>query len=331
MILRRMQADLPRGAFTLSFDFELVWGSRDLVSDPAPLVAEAHITRDQIFEPLLHALQRLGVCATWATVGQLFLGGARAGPGGLHPGVVPPQHAWRRAPWWQGVPEGTEAEHPAWYGRSLVQRLAQAGQEVGSHSFSHPVFGDPGCPREAADTDLAAAVAAAAELGLRLRSFVFPRNVVGHLDLLAKHGFTCWRSPEPDLAHHPRLPRPAQRLVHLAEVAAARTPPMVVPRKDAHGLWDIPGSAVFLPAHGVRRAIPISRRVRRSTRGIDRAIAERKLFHLYLHPINLASAPGPMLAGLIAVLEHAARARDAGRLDILAMGQLADRCEAGSR
>ncbi|MCB9780221.1 MAG: polysaccharide deacetylase family protein [Alphaproteobacteria bacterium] len=320
-----MPGTFHRGVFTLSFDFELVWGSRDLVRSVPALCDEARVTRAEVFGPLLDALTRLGIQATWATVGHLFLGEARRVDGVLHPDIVPPRHSWFLEPWFDGVPEGTEAEHPEYYGESLVRRLVAAGQEVGSHSFSHPVFGDPGCTRQVADTELARCVAEAERLGVQLRSFVFPRNVSGHLDLLARHGFTVWRDVEPAWFHHPNMPHQVGRLGHLASVAGAFTPPTVLPIRSEHGLWNLPASASFLPYGGVRRAIPIARRVARCEAGLDAAARSRRVFHLYLHPINLASAPRPMLAGLISVLESAARRRDAGELEILGMAAVAER------
>jgi hypothetical protein len=35
------------------------------------------------------------------------------------------------------------------------------------------------------------------EASLALRSFAFPGNRVGHLDVLREFGFTCYRGPEP--------------------------------------------------------------------------------------------------------------------------------------
>ena len=317
-----MTSKLSRGVFVLSLDFELVWGSRDLVDDPTRLEAEAELTRSQVFEPMLAMIRELDICSTWATVGHLFLDGLEDT---AHPDIVRPDHSWHPQDWFTEVPPGNESTAPAWYGRSLIEALRDAGQEVGSHSFSHPIFGDPGCSRAAADSDLRRCVAEANALGIELDSFVFPRNQAGHIDLLAAHGFTCWRPIEPTWFLSPRVPRPLGRLGHLAEVVSARTPPTVLPSIDEHGLVCIPGSATFLPAHGIRRTIPMSRRVRRSTRGLDRAVHRREVFHLYTHPINLATAPVPMLDGLRQVLHHAARLRDRGHLDIMSMGELAGR------
>jgi hypothetical protein len=313
--------NLDRGIFTLSFDFELAWGSRDIAPEMGALTAAALVTRDRVLAPLLQLLAERDMVATWATVGSLFLDGARRVKGVLHPDLTPPQHTWR-PDWLAGVPEGTEAEQPAWYGRSLVIRLRDAGQEIGSHSFTHPIFGDPGCSRATADSELGRCVDEARALGISLRSFVFPRNIPGHVDLLARHGFTCWRPPEVT-RHH--LGGAAGRLAHLVDVARSACPETVLPTVGAHGLVEIPASATVLPVNGVRRFIPIRQRRDRCIRGLDRAAAERRVFHLYSHPINLADDPAGLLGLFADVLDHAAALRRAGRLDVLPMAELAAR------
>ena len=74
---------------------------------------------------------------------------------------------------------------------------ARVEQEIGSHSFAHVLFGDPDLTREAVDSDLTACLARAAERGLTLRSFVFPRNDEGHHEALKAHGFTAYRGLDP--------------------------------------------------------------------------------------------------------------------------------------
>lgn len=325
-----MAPEFDRGVFVFSLDFELVWGSRDLIEDGAALVRSAEITRAEVFGPLLDRLVSLGICATWATVGHLFLAqGGGAGSPTLADQPAP-QHAWLRRGWYDGVPAGDESSHPAWYGRSLVRRLVEAGQDVGSHSFGHPIFGDPGCSRAVADADLARARAEAQALGIRLSSFVFPRNEAGHLDLLARHGFTCWRPVEPVWWRHPLVPRGVARGAHFAAQAAGKAAPTVLPWRDPHGLWAIPASSVFLPVGGVRDAIPLRQRIRRCTAGIDRAAQERRVCHLYTHPINLADDPARLLPAFFTFLEHAARLRDSGRLRIRSMAALAEDCAAAA-
>ncbi len=320
-----MHQPFDRGVFTLSLDFELAWGSRDIAGDPSPLLEASRVIRAHVFPGLLQTLDDLDIVATWATVGHLFLDGATRRQGGLHPDLVPPRHRWAPEPWLAGVPAGVEAEHPEYYARSLVLELRDAGQEVGCHSFSHPIFSDVGCSQRTAESELVHCLKVAAELGITLRSFVYPRNCVGHLDVLARHGFTCWRGREPVWYNRPRVPISLRRAAHFADVAWAGSPPTVLPYQDEHGMWCIPASGSFLPYHGLRRAIPLSRRVKRAIRGIDEAVLQRRVSHLWLHPLNLADAPSAMLEALRSVLTHAARRRDRGELDIVPMAELAAR------
>jgi peptidoglycan/xylan/chitin deacetylase (PgdA/CDA1 family) len=319
-----VQTNFDRGVLTLSLDFELVWGSRDLL-DRGLLERQARLTREQVVPGLLGMLSRHGMQATWATVGALFLEGHRPE---LQARLKAPSHAWLRAPWFEGLPTGGEAEAPGYYGRSLVQALIDAGQEVGSHGFSHVILGDAGCSAEVAASELGAAVELARELDVELRSFVFPRNRVGHLELLAQHGLRAYRGPDAVWHANAAVPRPLARLGHLAEVARGKPAPTVLPYLDEHGLWCIPGSASFLPIEGVRRAIPIRQRVRRATGCLERAAERRRIAHLWLHPINLASHPRMLLGMIEQVLDHAARLRDQGRLEVRSMGQLVEHLDA---
>jgi hypothetical protein len=165
-------------------------------------------------------------------------------------------------------------------------------------------------------------VCLAREAGVELRSFAFPGNRVGHLDVLREFGFSSYRGPEPAWYEQMR-PGPVRRLAHLFDVLAARTPPVTEPSETIAGLWNLPASMMYFPMHGGRRHIPLSRRVRRAVKGLDRAARERQVFHLWFHPTNLADEIDQMFAGLRSIFEHAARLRRNDALTFAPMGALA--------
>ena len=158
--------------------------------------------------------------------------------------------------------------------------------------------------------------------GFELRSFVFPRNRAAHLDVLREHGFRCFRGADPDAYEEKSWPLIAKRLGHVWDVVRAATPPVTRPQQTEQGLWNVPGSMIYFPMNGIRRLIPLERRVRRAVKGLDAACDERAVFHLWFHPTNIAEPLQPMLRGLRQILEHARRLRDRGRLAILPMGRL---------
>jgi hypothetical protein len=317
---------LERGVFVLSLDFELIWGTLDLYGMG---FARACKAERALVPRLLHLLEKHRISATWCVVGHLFL--ERCSPDGRprHPDLVRPNHAWYSGDWFAGDPGGDEATQPLFFGRDLIRRIreCQVPQEIGSHSFSHVIFGDPGCSRECAESELRASVEAARGLGIELRSFAFPRNSVGHLEALRAHSFTAFRGPGPRWYEQQEPPGTLARMARLVDVLLAREPPVLVPRRTNEGVWDVPGSMIYQPMHGMRRHIPLGLRVARASKGLRAAIEQKRMFHLWFHPTNLADESEAMFEGLDAILGEAARLREGSLLENLTMGGLVARVE----
>lgn len=312
-------ARFPRGVFTLSLDFELIWGTLDLFG-PDGFRDACLRERAGVVDRLLALLAEHDVSATWLTVGHLML---ERCTGSEHREIVRPHHSWSRGDWFADDPGGREDTAPLFFARSLIEKIraCPVPQEIGGHSFSHVIYGDPGCSRAAAESDLDALVAAAAGMGLALESFSFPRNRVGHQDALRPRGFKVVRAPEPGWHFQARSPM-VRRLGHLADVVLARRPPAVFPKREADGLVSVPGSMIYFPMHGLRRFLPVSVRVRRARKGLDEAVRQRGVFHLWTHPTNLADETEAMFGGLAAILAEVRDLRAAGRLDVRTLGSL---------
>jgi peptidoglycan/xylan/chitin deacetylase (PgdA/CDA1 family) len=313
---------LDRGVFTISLDFELIWGTLDLFGPER--FRQACEQERAVVRRLLDLFAAYRVSATWCVLGHLFLDSCRPVGGRKHPELVRPDHAWCRQDWFHHDPCGDEESEPLYYGRTLVERIraCPVPQEIGSHSFSHVIFGDPGCSPAVADSEVRACVRLAHEAGIELRSFAFPRDSVGHLDVLRAHGFRCYRGPEPLWYGDKPWPVLWKRFLRLLDVLRAASPPVVLPEQTEAGLWNLPGSMIYFPMHGLRRLIPVGLRVRRAVKGLEAAAREKRLFHLWFHPTNLADRPGPMFAGLERILQHARRLCDRGDLSILTMAEL---------
>jgi hypothetical protein len=102
-----------------------------------------------------------------------------------------------------------------------------------------------------------------------------------------------------------------------------------VPEEVLPGLWNIPGSMIYFPMHGRRRHIPLSRRVARAVKGLNAAAEQRRIFHLWFHPTNLAFETDAMFDGLCDIFERASALRDRGDLSVKPMGEIvADQAEA---
>jgi peptidoglycan/xylan/chitin deacetylase (PgdA/CDA1 family) len=314
------------GSFAVTFDTELIWGSFDSLS-PAEFERQFPDIRRAI-AATLRLLEQYEVPATWAVLGHLYLRECRRDASGrAHPELVHPGQSWFDREWLSSDPCTDRDTDPLWYGDDIVDALRAAGpeQEIGCHSFSHALFDDPALTVEAVRSDLEACLALAARHGITPRSFVFPRNREGHHALLREYGFRAFRGADP--TWHAEIPGPAGRVAHLVDQAISVPPPVSIPHEKLPGLWNIPGSMLLMHRSGLRRVVPMRARVRKARRGLRRAIRDGGVFHLWTHPFNLASDHEGMLAALDAILLDAVRLRDAGRLRIESMGQIADRME----
>jgi peptidoglycan/xylan/chitin deacetylase (PgdA/CDA1 family) len=325
-----------KAVFTISLDFELLWGSFDSGKHRKFI---AHFERDgarsafdmtrSIVDRLLALFQKYGVPVTWATLGHLFLDHCDEHDGVKHPDMPRPRHSWFAEDWYAYDPCQNLRTAPLWYGRDMVLKIlaAEPKHDVGSHSFSHVIFSDPGCTKEVAEAEIGKCVELARALDLKMESFVYPRNELGHLDVLRRHGFSVTRGRMPFWFAKFRS-RMVRRAAHVLDDALAITPDCGWPEKSPTGLWVTPVSMFLQSMDGARRLIPANSRVRKGIRGIERAVREKSLFHLSFHPTeNLCYRTDSMFRTLERIICHAARRRDEGLLRVMTMADIGRFCE----
>lgn len=289
---------LDRPIFVFSVDFELLWGYVFYPNDRAVklLINDPTYGRSSTLT-LLGLLDHYRLPSTWATVGNLFLEPTAGRP--TTP-ATPLHHSW-----------AGRLEPRLFHAPDLIAAVSASptGHEIAYHSLSHPRFTE--CSRETARHELDAGVQIAAESGYHLRSFVFPENKIGHLDLLQGAGFQIFRGST-------RGSRDGARgtIARLAGAIQRRLTAHPVWPTHRAGLWEIPGSMFFgdtlLPATLVARA-------RHELRA---ALQQKAIFHLWIHPQDLLLDPG-LIPKLDTVLAAVAEQRDRGTLAVMTMADLA--------
>lgn len=301
------------GSVVISIDAELAWGFHDLRVPPYRRIKSARAA----WSRLLATLEEHSLPATWAVVGHLFLEECDG------------THEWHpdSPEWFERDPGGTVSERDQWFGPDLVDAIRRAGpdHEIACHSFSHVEFDSPETTRETAVAEVEASIEAAISMDVSLHSFVFPRNGVGHRDVLSDYGFTSYRGVRPD-RWFDTLPTP--RIGKLLDATVVRTaPPLVSPTVDEYGLVDLPASLDLFGFQGVARSLvkpafgdPI---VRQARAGIDHAVEEDGVLHLWLHPNNLLEERD--FDRLETVLSYLARRRDATSLAVETMRTASER------
>jgi peptidoglycan/xylan/chitin deacetylase (PgdA/CDA1 family) len=318
-----------RGTMVVSLDLELCWGRFDKVPVPV-LEADAAEERIQI-KRLLALLDRYEIPATWATVGHLMLEGCTRHDGAVHAEVMPrPDYSWFPKDWYVHDPCTSAIQSPGWYAPDILEwiRGTQVRHEIASHSFAHIYYGDPECNAAAARVDLTAAVAAASQCDVSLRSFVFPRNQVGHLDVLREQGIRAYRGADPTPFRKSR--GKLYKTLSFLDQLFGLPPKAVRAEEVMPGLWNIPGNHFYMARNGVRKMIPMASRVWKGKQGIRQAIRTGSLYHLWFHPFNLNADADAMLSGLEKIFAYAHKLREQGVLDIYSMDDYRTHLAAGA-
>ena len=318
------------GTFVFSLDTELAWGTADK-GGLRVYRRQLKETRSNV-EKLLAMLHRYDVPATWAFVGHLFLDSChRDQPGGdPHPDVLTPRYPGSERNWHEPDPATSRDSDPLWYGDDLLEMVLNASpkHEIGCHTFSHLPLQGPSVTEEIARSQVDKCRDLAQDRGLEMRSFVFPRNRVAHLDVLRESGFACYRGPE--RSWYTTLPRLLSRAGHFAHRFLGITPPVYSGLEADSGLVNIPASMFLMPPTGVRSLIPGRSRVRQAARGLRKSAESDALFHLWFHPWNIGDSAA-MLEWLEAILREVDALRSQDRLRVMTMGGVANEVLAGAR
>jgi hypothetical protein len=262
-----MNSTVNSGQFVLSLDTELAWGA---VHRGSYAGREKDFDRTRyVVEELLSILDKYEIKATWAIVGHLFLETCWPSDGVKHPEIVRPDYPNFVGDWFDRDPCSNVYEDPYWYGTDIVRQIQECAtpQEIGSHNFSHVIVED-GCSKESFASELKAAKAAAAEWDVSLESFIFPRNVINHLDVLQDSGITSFRGMTPNWTA--KLPGVLRRPARFIDAFLPNGSPTAKPNFQ-HGMWDIPASYNYLHRSGWGKRVPIKVRVWKSIAGLRQA------------------------------------------------------------
>ncbi len=304
-----MTKELNKPIFIISLDVELIWGCAAYASHKNIGLLKRDNTKVRgCIDTLLSSFEKHNIPATWAVVGHLFLDHCEKEDG------MPHKDMPRFKEDWYSIDPCTDIQRdPLHYGKDIVDKILsnRIGHEIGYHSFSHVVFSE--CSRKVAEAEIKIGNKLAKEFGITLKSFVFPENKIGHIDVLKDNGFKIYRGED-----RCRRYDPSQNILirkFNGGINKLIAPP--VEPKWIDGLWMIPGSMFFCDPQIKSSVLP------RAKFGLYRAIRTKKVFHIWLHPHNLLLYPS-LKDDLDRFLEIVAKKRGAGEIDVITMGEIAE-------
>ncbi|SNZ15381.1 Polysaccharide deacetylase [Natronoarchaeum philippinense] len=304
------------GTFVVSLDTEFSWGCFD--TGDVDRYKQAYRNTRSAITSLCDLFDQYEVPATWALVMHLLEDCSG------HEEMISPEID-RVDDWFDASPCSSGIEKELWYAPDVLTELRsrEVDHEIGLHGYSHMILGEPGCTREAAEAEIQKAVAVAEEAGISPQTFIFPRNKIGHIDILAEHGIQSYRGKD-DRWYEYRIPGPLRRPLRFGDEFFCRTPPVVTPQKKS-GLVEVPGSQIFRPVNDKWQYTPARTQVKRAKKGLDRAAKTGKIFHLWFHPFNVATELERHLQLFEEVLKYAAQLRSEGKIQVQTMADLAER------
>ena len=295
--------------FIISLDTELLWGyAGHPLSDAVNLMKNDDARVRGCIDILLNIFEKHNIPATWAIVGHLFLDQC-----GKEDGIPHKNMPRFKDNWYSSDPCTDVQRDPLYYGNDLVENILsnRIKHEIGYHSFSHVVFSE--CNREVAEAEIKEGIKLAKEFGIRLRSFVFPEDKIGHIDVLKENGFKMYRGkPLRKGGNDPNQ----NMLLRIFNAGIKRIIAPPVEPKWMDGIWEIPSSMYFC------EPIIKSSVLQRAKLGLHRAIRSKKVFHIWLHPHNLLMYPS-LKDDLDKFLGIVAKKRDEGKIEVMTMGELA--------
>jgi peptidoglycan/xylan/chitin deacetylase (PgdA/CDA1 family) len=253
-----------KSVLLISADFELAWAWRYTKSASHPLEKALRKARQERINIhlILDLCDKYQIPITWATVGHLFLGSCQRENNIPHPEIprLPyfENNFWKYngGDWFENDPCTYYKDAPEWYCPDLIKliRDAKAKHEIGCHTFSHIDSSDKICPPDLFQAELKECKKLANEWGIILKSFVHPGYTIGNVDMLAKEGFTNYRSNNRNVLGYPK--------------------------KHKNGLWEIEQTAEFI----YKKEWSIDYHVYRYITILKRAIKSNTVCIFWFHP-----------------------------------------------
>ena len=298
-----MTEEINKPTFIISLDTELIWGSVIYPPSKAVSLLKGDDKNGRgCVGSLLNLFEKHNIPATWAVVGHLFLDHCECEDG------IPHKDMPRFKENWYSADPCTDIQRdPLYYGKDIVEDILsnRIEHEIGYHSFSHVIFSE--CSREVAEAEIKEGIKLAKEFGITLKSFVFPRNKIGHVDVLKENGLKIYRGEN--------LGRRDSNQSFLIRKFNGGLDKMIAPPvepKWVDGIWEMPTSMLFCDPQFKFSVLP------RAKIGLYLAIKSKKIFHIYLHPHDLLRYSS-LKYDLDKFLGIVAKKRDEGKIAVMTM------------
>ncbi|MDL0119337.1 DUF2334 domain-containing protein [Halobacterium salinarum] len=307
------------GVFTISLDTELAWGMFD--KSNIDKYEHAYRNTPEVINRLCELFDEYEIPATWAVVSHLL-----EDCDGDHSDRMSPDLKWVDD-WFGKLPCASGMDEDLWYAPWLIDRIqdCETEQEIGLHGSTHMQLGASSCSRQHAEEEIRIGVETLRAHGVEAKTFVFPRNDIGHVDVLREHKIKTFRGSDDRWYEQAPVPSTVKAPLRFADEATRRAPPVVEPI-ERNGVIEIPGSQVFRPSYGGWQYTPGESSVLRAIKGLQCVAQTGGIFHLWFHPFNLGHNPDQELGKLERVLKVASKLVKEDKIVSLNNNMIREKC-----
>lgn len=321
---------LSPGTLVISLDLELYWGMRDVISLDD---YQKHLVGvRQAIPAILELFKKYKIHATWATVGFLYYADLEELQENI-PAQLPSYDRSQFDPYQYINTLKKEDNQQLHFCPDLIELVKQhAGQEIGTHTFSHYYCLETGQTQAQFKADLQAAIAIAEKANLSTTSLVFPRNQYNqaYLAAIIDCGINCYRGNETSSIYHDERgdgDRPRKRILRLLDAYINLTGHNCQSWSDLRSTYpiNIPASR-FLRPYSAKLKYLDGLRLRRITSGLKYAANHGLVYHLWWHPHNFGVNLAENLNFLEKILQSYQKLNTQDKMQSLNMGEIAKLC-----
>lgn len=293
------------GSFTISLDFELYWGMRDLIA--IEKYAD-NIRNVKVAIPaILDLFTRYEIHATWAVVGFLFAKNKKELLPYL-PDESPGYEQKKYDPYEYIQHDALDPQDH--FAPGLIALISSTPhQEIGTHTFSHYYTLEKGQTSTQFLKDLEAAKAIHSPSLPAIHSIVFPRNQYnqGTLQVVKDVGIKCYRGNPEYWLYQPRIFQNENILIRILRITDAYInisgKNSFVITHDASGLVNVPASRFLRPISPGLKWLE-NLRFKRIERSMTYAAKNKENYHLWWHPHNFGKNISENIRFLERILQH---------------------------
>lgn len=301
---------IETGAFVISLDFELHWGSIETKPVLDYETKQYFLNTRNVILEMLSLFETNDMHVTWAVVGMLFNRNPTEWQE-RNPSITP-TYTNKNVSGYEWIKKnGFEAKDaPCHFAPELIEKIKSTkNQEIGTHTYSHYFCLEQGQTVEQFRADMKKACELAAEANLTLHSLVFPRNQYNeeYLSVCKEYGINVVRTC-PDIWYW----SPTAESGLLRKIARTGDAYIKLQPIEPVYLKDISPNQlpIRLPASRLYR--PWSRKwsilnkikLKRILNEMTAAAKTGAYYHLWWHPENFGRYPTKCMEELEQIIKH---------------------------